>query len=136
MALLGLVLRALGVVLLAATVLLPVADHHAASRLPESFARPESVHDLIAHHHAHAGAPSFGDGRVSLEQPLPGAPTAPVVVPGSSFWADGLVVPTAAREDGVSVAAPVIVGWLGATDVAPPPSLDRAPPAPPPIAAA
>jgi hypothetical protein len=135
MALLGLVLRALGVVLLTATVLLPVADHHAASRLPESFARPESVHDLIAHHHARAGAPAPGEVAAHAWE-LAGGPAVPAVLPGSSFWADGLVVPTAAREGGAAVAAPAAVGWLGAADAVLPPSLDRAPPAPPPIAAA
>ena len=44
--LLTLVLRALGVALMTATVLVPIADHHAASRLPESFARPETVFEL------------------------------------------------------------------------------------------
>jgi len=133
MALLGLVLRALGVALLTATVLLPIADHHAASLLPESFAKPESVHDMLTHHHAHPGAAESERGPTLAN--VDGVPTAvPALFAGTSFWAEGAVAPAAAFERAGGLVAPAPSGWLGGADALAPPSVDRAPPAPPPIA--
>src|SRR5262245_26417197 len=80
----GLALRALSVALLTATIILPLADHHAAVRLPESLLQPLSAHDLITHHHPRAL-------RTTTTTPI-----LPSVLPAPSFWAEGGAAPNAA----------------------------------------
>jgi hypothetical protein len=126
--LLSLVMRALGVALLTATVLLPVADHHAATRLPEALAQAVSVHDLVTHHHNHRARP--GSRERALLAPARELPT---VLPSATFWAEGAGAPTAALG-GVELPAWLSpLGRLPAVAVALPSSVERAPPQPVPL---
>jgi hypothetical protein len=124
--LLGLVLRALGVALLTATILLPIADHHTASRLPEALVKPLSVHDVLTHHHNHTQKPTATTR--SLE--LTGLPS---VLPSTTSWAEGAGAPFAALatfRPGDHLAR---LGFVPVNRAALPPSVDRAPPVPPPL---
>jgi hypothetical protein len=56
--LLGVILRAAGVALLIATLLLPATDHHMADRRPDRAAHAMSQHDLASHHHIRGHARS------------------------------------------------------------------------------
>lgn len=131
MGLLGLVLRALGVTLLSATVLLPIADHHAASRLPEALTRPATVQEAVLHHHgqAHRRASSAAPAVAEL-------PALSTVLPGATFWAEGAGAPNAAAATTVPAPKLAPLGWLNNRAVLLPPSLDRAPPSPPPLLSA
>jgi hypothetical protein len=98
--------RALAVVLLLTTVLLPAADHHAIARLAGVQPSGQDAHWLLMHHHAHgptahasapvesglpAAAPSLG----ALESAPAIAPTAVLAAAGTPGDALGLGAPVA-----------------------------------------
>jgi hypothetical protein len=86
--LIPIVLRALAVTLLLATVLLPAADHHAVARLAGALVPGEDAHWLLVHHHPHRAAtdaPRPAEAAISVFDVDPGAlaapaPTAPAAV--------------------------------------------------------
>jgi hypothetical protein len=124
--LVGLVVRALGVALLTTTVLLPMADHHAAGRLPD-VAHTISAHDLLAHHHGRATGPAQ---RLAVDAGMPAfLPTAPSA-------AEGLGLPSAVTAAEVPGASRHVLRWLTFSDTQIPIGLAPAPGLPPPIAAA
>ena len=127
MGLLGLVVRALGVALLTATILLPIVDHHAASRLPEAVVKPLSLQDVLTHHHSHAASAA----PMRAELPLLSS-----VLPSTTFWAEGGAAPAAALEHVGVFAELTRLGFAPSVELALPPSFERAPPVPPPLRSA
>ena len=130
MTLIGVVVRAAAVALLTATLLLPIADHHAAARLPEVGLRlghPDAdLHSLFVHHHARphrgaaapalasdgAGAPAFAPAA-----PLPAGESglAPQAAP-----APGLVLPPRPAVPAARASAALPLGLLEAPPKRPP----------------
>jgi hypothetical protein len=112
--LIGLVVRAAAVALMTATLLLPIADHHAASRLPEVALRlghaGADLHSLFVHHHARphreVPGPTFAtDGaRVPVFAPAvplpPESGLAPQAAPAPTLFLAPLPATRAPRASG------------------------------------
>lgn len=132
MAVLALVLRALGVTILLMTVLVPAVDHHALARLPAPpppragpAANADPVHELITHHHPQGSSRAVAVGGGDL-------PTLPAFLPtGPGRCGDAAVrliaAGVASFTGRVLAAFPVVDPASG-----PWPSLAEPPPLPPP----
>jgi hypothetical protein len=126
--LIGVVVRAAAVALVTATLLLPIADHHAVARLPEvalQLGHPGSdLHSLLVHHHSRPhGRPAAALDRVDGPPLL--APLAPLPVGERGLAPQAAPAPT--------VALPPVPGGASADAADPiPNSLLEPPPERPP----
>jgi hypothetical protein len=123
--LLGIVLRAGAVALLTATLLLPIADHHAGGRLPETAlmlgeAGPD-LHEMLVHHHAR---PHHGHAATAADSLGHAVPT---LVPGSPPPASEVAgAPSVTAAPGLTL-PPLVAAWLP-RDVGPVPTQLAQPP--------